>query len=192
MKEGTFSDVKRLCGRPERIVWAVAEHGGQRSICPLGWKMQTSHQPPMMAISVAPARFTHDLIANAGAFVLAWPGEDLAEATMFCGTRSGRKVDKFAELSLATRPATRVDAPLIEACIANLECAVAGQMTSGDHTIFAAEVKAVWVHEAPRKPLCSIGHEAGYTFLIEKGGYRFGVVRDDARGNNSAGEEKAS
>ena len=181
MKEGTFNDFKRLCGRPERMVWAVAEHGGQRSICPLGWKMQTSHRPPMMAISVAPARFTHDLIANAGAFVLAWPGEDLAEATMFCGTRSGRKVDKFAELSLATRPGTQVAAPLIEACIANLECAVVETMTSGDHTIFAGEVKAFWIHEAPRKPLCSIGHEAGYTFLIEKGGYRFGVVHDEER-----------
>ncbi len=173
-----FKQFRALCGRPGRITWAVAEHDGKRSICPLGWKMQTSHKPPMMAISVGPGRFTHDLIAESGSFVLAWPGEDLAEATMFCGTNSGRDVDKFAHLNLATRPASCVCAPLIEACVANLECAVTGRMTTGDHTIFAGEVKAVWVHEKPPKTLCSIGPESGYRFLLEKGAYRFGVIRD--------------
>jgi len=179
MKDGTFKDFRTLCGRPARIAWAVAEHDGRRSICPLGWKMQTSHRPPMMAISVAPARFTHDLIANSGVFVLAWPGEDLAEATLFCGTQSGRNVDKFAHLNLATRPAKTISAPLIESCIANLECTVAGQVTSGDHTIFFGEVTAIHVHEDPKRMLCTIGQESGYLFLLEKGAYRFGVVRKD-------------
>ena len=90
MRKTSLTEFRTLCGRPQRIVWAVAEHDGQRSICPLGWKMTTSNSPPMMAISVALTRFTHDLIANSGEFVLAWPGEGLAKATLFCGTRSGR------------------------------------------------------------------------------------------------------
>ncbi len=179
MKEATFKDFRFVCGRPARIVWAVAEHEGQRSICPLGWKMQTSHRPPMMAISVAPSRFTHDLIADSGAFVLAWPGEDLADATMLCGTRSGRDIDKFERLNLKTQPARTIAAPLIEACIANLECTVAGRVTSGDHTIFFGEVTAIHIHENPKRLLCTIGRESGYDFLLEKGAYRFGVVRGD-------------
>lgn len=179
MKEATVKDFTALCGRPERIAWAVAEHEGTRSVCPLGWKMRTSHQPPMMAISVAHRRFTHDLISRSGAFVLAWPGEDLAEATLYCGTHSGKNVDKFAHLNLATRPASRISAPLVEACMVNLECAVSGQLTSGDHTIFAAEVTAAWVNELPVRPLCSVGRESGYRVLLEKGGYRFGVIRDE-------------
>lgn len=131
----------------------------------------------MMAISVAPSRYTHGLIAQSGEFVLAWPGEDLAEATLFCGTRSGRDVDKFKEMKLTPLKGTHVKAPLIQECVANLECRLAGQMTSGDHTIFVGEILAVWVTPQPRRLLCSIDESTGYDFLMEKGGYRFGVVK---------------
>lgn len=177
MKSVSLADARPLFSRPERIVWAVAEHNGRRSICPLGWKMNTSISPPMMAISVAPPRFTHDLIAGSGEFVLAWPGEDLAEATLLCGTRSGRDLDKFAAAKLTALPGKVVKAPLVTECVANLECRVAGRMTSGDHTIFVGEIVAAWVHESPKRQLCSIGQESGYDFLLQKGGYRFGVVK---------------
>lgn len=177
MKPSDWSHFRDLGARPERIVWAVAEHDRQRSICPLGWKMNTSIAPPMIAISVAPSRFTHDLIARSGEFVLAWPGEDLAEATLFCGTRSGRDVDKFKEMKLTPLKGQHVQAPLIGECIANLECRLVNQMTSGDHTIFAGEILAVWVDENPKRPLCSIDHSSGYDFLLEQGAYRFGVVK---------------
>ena len=177
MHKSTWREFRRHCARPERVVWAVAACNGRRSICPLGWKMNSSGDPPMMAIGVAPARFTHGLIAESGEFVLAWPGEDLAEETLFCGTRSGREVDKFAETGLTPLPGRVVHAPLIGECIANLECRVTNAMTTGDHTIFAGEIVAVWVNEAPKRQLCSIDHARGYDVLLEKGGYRFGVVQ---------------
>ncbi|NOY81536.1 MAG: flavin reductase family protein [Kiritimatiellaeota bacterium] len=177
MHESSWHEFRKHCARPERVVWAVAAHGGRRSICPLGWKMNTSGSPPMMAISVAPARFTHGLIVESGEFVLAWPGEDLAEETLYCGTQSGRDVDKFAVTGLTPLPARTVGAPLVRECIANLECRLVNSMTTGDHTVFAGEIVAVWLSEAPTRPLCSIDHAGGYDFLLEKGGYRFGVVR---------------
>jgi len=177
MKEVKLGAARKYFNRPERIVWAVAKHEERVSICPLGWKMNTSGLPPMMAISVAPSRFTHDLIESSGEFVLAWPGEDLAEATMFCGTKSGRDVDKFAETGLTAMSGTHVQAPLIKECVVNLECRLAGKMTSGDHTIFAGEILAAWVNEAPRRLLISIDESAGYDFLLAQGGYRFGAVK---------------
>ncbi len=177
MKESTWREFRRCCARPERVVWAVAEHAGRRSICPLGWKMNTSHAPLMMAISVAPARFTHGLISGSGEFVLAWPGEDLAEATLYCGTHSGRDVDKFRQTGLTPLPAKYVRAPLVKECVANLECRLAGKLESGDHTIFVGEILAVWVHEEPKRVLCSIDESGGYDFLLEGKGYRFGAVK---------------
>jgi flavin reductase (DIM6/NTAB) family NADH-FMN oxidoreductase RutF len=177
MKKTDFSIFRKYCSKPQRIVWAVARYEEKQSICPLGWKMNTSASPPMMAISVAPSRFTHDLIVKSGEFVLAWPGEDLAEATIFCGTSSGRDVDKFKEAKLTAIPGQYVKAPLIKECIANLECRLTGQLTTGDHTIFAGEVLATWVNENPTRILCSIDMSKGYDFLLEKKGYRFGVVR---------------
>jgi flavin reductase (DIM6/NTAB) family NADH-FMN oxidoreductase RutF len=139
--------------------------------------MKTSASPPMMAISVSPARFTHDLIAHSRQFVLAWPGERLAEATLFCGTHSGRDVDKFAAMNLTPLKGEIVKTPLVRECIANFECRLVGQWTTGDHTIFVGEVLAVWINEAPERVLCSIDESAGYDFLLEGAGYRFGVVK---------------
>jgi len=126
----------------------------------------------MMAISVAPPRFTHDLIAESGECVLAWPGEDLA------GTNSGRRMDKFAECNLTRMPGKHVKTPLVKECKANLECRVDGQLTSGDHTIFALEVVGVWLSERPLRTLCLIGEESGYEHLLSGGSYRFGVVKE--------------
>ena len=178
MTEATFSDFSKRCGRPQRVCWVVAEHEGHASICPLGWHMNTSSHPPMMAISVAPPRFTHDLIADSGECVLAWPGPDLAQATLTTGTTSGRNNDKFSECDLTRAQAKRVHAPLIKECVANLECTVAGQLTSGDHTIFALEVVAVWLSDNPVRVLCLIGEGAGYEHLLSGGAYRFGVVKE--------------
>lgn len=177
MKHTPFSKARPLFARPERVVWAVAEHDGKRSICPLGWKMHTSGSPPMMAISVAPQRFTHGLISRSGEVVLAWPGEDLAEATLYCGTKSGSDVDKFADLGLTAVQGSEVSAPLVEECVANLECRVRGSLESGDHTIFAVEIVSSWVHEQPKRVLCSVNDASGYDFLLEGKGYRFGVVK---------------
>lgn len=168
---------RQLCGRPERICWAVAAFQQYRSICPLGWQMWASANPPMIAISMAPARFTHDLITRAGEFVLAWPGADLADATLDAGTRSGRGRDKFDELGLTALPAQAVKAPLVKECLANLECKVVERVTAGDHTIFVGEIVAVHLNRVDGKALLSIGEGSGYDFLLERGGYRFGTVR---------------
>ena len=177
MEKSNWKEFCTYCARPMRVVWAVAQHGNKTSICPLGWKMNTSSSPPMMAISVAPSRFTHDLIVNAGEFVLAWPGEDLADATLYCGTHSGRDVDKFKETGLTPIAGEHVKTPLIKECIANLECRLIGRLTTGDHSIFAGEVLNVWIHESPQRPVCLIDQLNGYKFLLDKGGYRFGVVK---------------
>ena len=178
MNEVTWKEAKHICGRPSRVCWVVARHKGKQSICPLGWKMQTSMDPLMFAVSIAPARFTHDLIMNSAEAVLAWPDEDLAEATFKCGTTSGRDTDKFAECGLSTEEASEINVPLIPECAVNMECRVDGKLTSGDHTIFALTVARIWVHPAHKRQLCLVGKEVGYDMLLKAGAYRFGAVKE--------------
>ncbi len=165
------------CGAPRRVAWAVAEHDGRRSICPLGWKMFASFNPPMMAIGIAPRRFTHELIQRSGEFVLAWPGEDLAEQTILCGTRSGRDLDKWEATGLTAAKADLVSAPLIPECIANLECRVTGSLPTGDHTIIAGEVLKTWMSDDDRRLQCITDNAGGYDTLLERPPWTIGVVR---------------
>lgn len=176
MKERDVSTVWRLL-RPEVIAWAVAEHEGQRSICPVGWTMRTSAMPPMMAVSVAPSRFTHGLIEGSGAFVLAYPGRRLARATQYCGSHSGRDVDKFAHAGVTVVPGQHAAAPVIAECEVNLECRVVDRFTTGDHTIFVGTVVAAWVQDEPGPLLCVVDESVGYETVLEDARFRFGVVR---------------
>jgi flavin reductase (DIM6/NTAB) family NADH-FMN oxidoreductase RutF len=121
---------------------------GRGNIITLGWSMKTSGDPPMVAISVKPSRYSHDLIEKQGEFVLAIPTMGIVEEVHYCGRRSGRNVEKFKETGLTPLPAEKVRAPLIKECPANLECKVVSKLTTGDHTIFVGEVVAAHVDEA--------------------------------------------
>lgn len=138
--------------------------------------MRTSIEPPMVAISIGKTRYSHQLLTEAGEFVFAFPGEDLAEQVLFLGTNSGRTVDKFKEANLTPVAAKSVKPSLIGECVVNLECKVVGSLDTGDHTIFAGEVLTSWLSDK-KKVLLSIGHEESYKVLLEEKGYRLGIVK---------------
>ena len=177
MKKVSFSDTEPFWKRPERVVLAVAlKPDGNGNIITLGWKMRTSFKPPMFAVSVGKTRYSHDLIARNREFVLAFPGESAAKDVLYCGTHSGRAVDKFAGTSFTPIDASIVKAPLIRECVANFECRVAGSMDTGDHTIFAGEVVACWLSDSPGRILLSIGDENGCLQLAKGSSHTLGVI----------------
>ena len=147
---------------PEQVSWAVSvDPRGRADIISLGWSMPTSFDPPMVAISVGKTRYTHRLISESGEFVLAFPSEEMADEVLYCGTHSGRQVDKFKQTGLVALPATKVRPPLIQGCVANFECKLAARIDTGDHTIFVGEIVAAHVIDERKRRLYNLG---GYTF----------------------------
>ena len=136
---------------PEQVVIALAkEASGKVNPITLGWTMITSHKPPMMAISVGLTRYSLEVIRGAGEFVIAFPSELQAEETLLFGTRSGRDMDKLAESGIAVTQAKTVDCLLLTDAVANFECRLAGEFTTGDHVIFAGEI--LKAHTNPDAP----------------------------------------
>lgn len=146
---------------PEQVVFAVsADEEGRADIIVLGWAMPTSGEPPMWAISVGHTRYSHELISKGGEFVLCFPNAKMTEEMLFCGSNSGRDVDKIAGTGLQVKPAAKVKPPLIEGCAACFECIVEGRLETGDHTIFAGRVVASHVaDDASVKRLYNWGGE---------------------------------
>ena len=68
-------------------------------------------------------------------------------------------------------------APLVEQCLANMECEVIATQDMGDHRVFFGEVKACWSSDRAEKPLLIIGDESGYELLHEEAPFRLGVVK---------------
>jgi flavin reductase (DIM6/NTAB) family NADH-FMN oxidoreductase RutF len=163
---------------PQRVVLATCRKpDGAPNAMVLGWWMQTSHQPHMMAISVGHTRHSHELIDKAGDFVLAVPPAGLAEEVYVLGTKSGRDVDKFAETGVTALDATKVTAPLVAECLVNLECEVVSSLATGDHTIFAGRVVASHLSDSDDCPLLVVSPDPCYVQTGGKGQYLFGKVR---------------
>jgi flavin reductase (DIM6/NTAB) family NADH-FMN oxidoreductase RutF len=101
------------------------------------WITQVSLKPLMIAISIAPQRYTHSLIKECGYFCInALPVESMDVAKHF-GFKSGRKTDKFKGVSYTN---ALKNSPVLESAFAYAECEVVHAYEVGDHTLFIGSV----------------------------------------------------
>jgi flavin reductase (DIM6/NTAB) family NADH-FMN oxidoreductase RutF len=136
----SLSDAYRLVHPMHTVLVSCVGRNGKPNIITLAWAMPTSINPPLIAVSIAPRRYSHSLIEETGEFVVNVPTMDILNATFYCGRVSGRDYDKFKGSGLSQLPARRVRPPIIKECIAHLECKLYGKYPTGDHTIFVGEV----------------------------------------------------
>ncbi|OAT86743.1 flavin reductase family protein [Desulfotomaculum copahuensis] len=139
------------------LIWPVclvgAKENDKHNVMTAAWVSQVSANPLLVMVSVAPGRYSHDMIVRTGEFMVSVLSAAQQEVSTFCGSRSGRDVDKIARLNLQTKPAEAISVPRLSGCVANLECKVTGQHTAGDHTLFIGEVVAADVAAADVQPL---------------------------------------
>jgi len=132
---------------PGPVVLVSAAWRGHANIMTAAWAFPLSMEPPLVAVAVSPLRLTHDVIAASEEFALNIPGVKLREKVHFCGMTSGRERDKWREARLTPLPAKRIEAPLVEECLAHIECGVEQAIAVGDHTLFVGRVLAVQAEE---------------------------------------------
>lgn len=146
MRKVALKDTRLLFPAIVVLVTSIGKKG-KPNIIALDYAMRTSHKPPMVAIGVQPSRYSHKLLEEVKEFTLAIPTREILKEVNYCGSHSGRKVDKFKETELTLIPATEVETPLIEECAVNLECKIVDKLPTGDHTLFVGEVVAAHVKE---------------------------------------------
>ena len=129
------------------VLVTCTDKAGKANVITLAWSMPVSISPPIVAMSIAPKRYSHRLIEETKEFVVNVPTMDIVQETLFCGRRSGRTYDKFKETRLTTMPAKMVQPPIIKECVAHLECKLDQQITVGDHTLFIGSVLTAYADE---------------------------------------------
>ena len=129
------------------VLVTTIDEQSKPNIITLAWVMPTSFNPPLVAISVGTRRYSHGLIESCEEFVVNVPSQRILERVHYCGRKSGRVTDKFAETKLTKLKSQRVEPPRIKECVAHLECKLVGKLRTGDHTIFIGEVVAASVDE---------------------------------------------
>lgn len=133
-----------------QVILVSCAYEKRANIITLAWNMPLSHIPPLMAISLTKKRFSYDLIKKSGEFVVNVPSIDLFDEMFYCGTHSGRDVDKFKETDLTAQKANKLKtAPLIKECIGHLECRLKDEKDAGDHVIIIGDI----IHASAEKAL---------------------------------------
>jgi len=154
-------------------VLVSSAHAGRRNVMAAAWNMALDFDPPKVAVVIDKATLTRELVEASGEFVLNVPSRGQAALTLAIGTKSGREVDKFATVgagrsggfaehcsapakpagcakpAVETTAASIVGAPLIEGCLAWLECRVIPEPhIQQSYDLFLGEVVAAWADPA--------------------------------------------
>lgn len=127
------------------VMISSQREGEKPNIITVAWAGTICSDPAMVSISVRPERYSYDIIKETGEFVINLITKDLTFATDYCGVRSGRDVDKFAEMHLTPLVSKHIKAPGIAESPVNIECKVKEILPLGSHHMFIAEVMGVAV-----------------------------------------------
>ena len=118
LKRGAFLMVK---GNPMTIGW------GQFGII---WGKQT------FSVYVRKSRYTHELLENASTFTVSVPKSGaMKKERAFCGTKSGRDVNKIAELNASLFPARFGAQDGFSGCRYHIECKILFRMDLDEHLL---------------------------------------------------------
>jgi len=123
------------------------------------WVTQGSFEPPLVVMAVRADSTSNGIIQRTGKFslnVLAADQKDLAAVFFKPQKAIGGRFDaapfQLGELGL----------PILDAALGALECAVVGQVATGDHTVFVGEVKTATLHrDSAALELASTGWQYG-------------------------------
>ncbi len=122
------------------VILVTSRYKDKRNIITLAWQTPVSHKPKLVAICIYKKHFSHMLIMKSKEFAINVPSRSHIDAVHYCGSVSGRKIDKFNKTGFTELKAKYLRTPLINECIAHLECRVKGVYSAGDHSIFLGEV----------------------------------------------------
>ena len=130
------------------VMVSCANAAGEKDIVTVAWAGTVCTNPPMLSISLRPERHSYHIIRESGEFVVNLVTSRLQRACDWCGVRSGRDYDKWAECRLTAEPAAKLKlAPAIAESPVNIECRVRDVLELGSHHLFLADVIAVQVEE---------------------------------------------
>lgn len=159
MKDLALGKVYQLL-EPGPVVLLTTARRGRPNVMTMSWHMMVDFEPPLVACVVSEGDYSFSALRATEECVIAIPAVRMAKTVVGVGNCSGSEVDKFARFGLTAVKASRVKAPLIAECFANLECRVVDTRLVRSYDLFVLEVVKAWRDPAQKDP--KIIHHHGY------------------------------
>lgn len=107
----------------------TVKDGNEANTMTIGWgTIGYIWNKPIFMVAVRYSRHTYKLLENAKEFTVSIPlNNNLKKELSYCGTKSGRDVNKFEECNLSILEGQKVSTPIIGECELHYECKVVYQ-----------------------------------------------------------------
>lgn len=126
-----------------RVALIVTVHAGGKENCmAAAWHSSISVNPPLFGVSIAPKRFTLELILESKEFGVNFMPIEKAELVASVGGISGREGDKFQRWGIEKEKPLKTSVPVLKDAYACYECRLVDHKTYGDHVWVVGEILA--------------------------------------------------
>jgi flavin reductase (DIM6/NTAB) family NADH-FMN oxidoreductase RutF len=140
----TGDDLRALMRRlPAGVTVVTVDADGQRLGLTVSAVVSLSLDPPLVGISIGREAQMHELLREAGGFAVSL----LAGGQEWLSQHFARSVPPIAMWHGVATEAGSAGAPLLVGALGWLECALAGEVSAGTHTLFLCEVRRVELGE---------------------------------------------
>ena len=119
-------NLEKVLNQLSKGAFLTVSNGTNTSTMTIGWaNIGIIWNKPVMMVMVIKSRHTYDIIENAKDFTISLPiNVDLKKALIYCGSYSGRDVDKIQESQLSLKKSHSVVSPIISQCDMHYECKI--------------------------------------------------------------------
>jgi flavin reductase (DIM6/NTAB) family NADH-FMN oxidoreductase RutF len=145
------------------VVFITTHDGEKNNIMTISWTMVNDFTPTF-AITTGPWNYSFAALHKTKECVIALPTVDMLDKVVGVGTCSGADTDKFEKFKLTPVKGKHVKTPLIQECMANIECRVVDIIRK--HNIVVLEGVAAYVDTA-RKEKRTIHAIGDGTFVVD-------------------------
>ena len=131
------------------ITVVTASHEGVLHGMTVSSFCSVSLEPPLISVNIERRTRTHALMTEAGAFGVNILASDQRDLALHFG---GGVPDLEERLEGVAHSLGELGSPLLEGCLASLECRIQGTLPGGTHTVVVGEVTA-WDIDPGKSPL---------------------------------------
>ncbi|WP_246566404.1 flavin reductase family protein [Tissierella simiarum] len=123
---GYNEKLKEMLDQINKGAFLTVTDGERTNTMTIGWgNVGVVWSRPMFMVAVRYSRYTYGVLEKAKDFTVSIPiKKDLKKALAYCGSYSGRDVDKFKECNLTPKKGRKVVSPIVSDCELHYECKI--------------------------------------------------------------------
>ena len=126
MKKVDYMSVAdQVMSQIKKGAFLTVKAGSDLNTMTIGWAtIGIVWQKPIVMVAVRDSRYTFTIIEKADDFTISVPSKNMSDEIMFCGTKSGRDLDKFKECKLNSKDSQTIFSPIINVPGIHFECKI--------------------------------------------------------------------